>query len=90
MLCFHHNGVSPNVLNITCQTSIKWRYLQVYKDNGVDNADKALTLCEVEVYGRKVTEPKPILLESTTTEMISTDGIQLNQSMLHVLTCSFM
>ncbi|CAC5380554.1 unnamed protein product [Mytilus coruscus] len=81
-LCYHHYGISPPVINITCQTGTIGRYVQIYKENGVDFniTKKPLTLCEVEVYGRNLTDPNDIVIEITTGNSLSTDGTKLNQS----------
>ncbi|CAC5382785.1 unnamed protein product [Mytilus coruscus] len=83
-LCYHHHGISPLVINITCPTGTIGRYVQIYKHNGVDFniTNQPLTLCEVEVYGRNLTDPKDTVVEITTGNSLSTDVIQLNQNLI--------
>ncbi|CAG2257264.1 unnamed protein product [Mytilus edulis] len=75
-LCYHHDGVSPLVINITCPTGTIGRYVQIYKPNGVDFniTRQPLSLCEVEVYGRSIlTDPNDTVIETTTGNSLSTD-----------------
>ncbi|XP_063414980.1 fucolectin-3-like [Mytilus trossulus] len=72
-LCYHHVGISPLVINITCPNGTIGRYVQVYKPNGVvfNITQHPLSLCEVEVYGRRIlTDPADTVIEITTDKMI--------------------
>ncbi|CAC5382786.1 unnamed protein product [Mytilus coruscus] len=86
-LCYHHYEISPLVINITCRTGIIGRYVQIYKENGVDFniTNQPLTLCEVEVYGRNLTDPNDTVIEITTGNSITTNGIKLNQSTFQIV-----
>ncbi|CAG2190367.1 unnamed protein product [Mytilus edulis] len=75
-ICYHHDGISPLVINITCPTGTIGRFVQIYKQNGVDFniTEQPLTLCEVEVYGpRNLTDPADTVIETTTGNILSTD-----------------
>ncbi|XP_076071686.1 uncharacterized protein LOC143043112 [Mytilus galloprovincialis] len=75
-ICYHHDGISPLVINITCPTGTTGRFVQIYKQNGVDFniTEHPLTLCEVEVYGpRNLTDPADTVIETTTGNILSTD-----------------
>ena len=47
ILCYHHNGISPPVIQIACIHEAQGQYVKIYMEN---NSLNTLTLCEVEVY----------------------------------------
>jgi len=51
-LCYYHDGVSPLVLTIACNTILRGQYVKIFQlDPLPRDYNNALTLCEVEIYG---------------------------------------
>ena len=51
-LCYYHDGVSPLVLSIACNTSLQAQYVKILQTDPLPiGRSNALTLCEVEIYG---------------------------------------
>jgi len=51
-LCYYHDGFSPLVLTIACNTSLQAQYVKILQTDPLPIGIKtALTLCEVEIYG---------------------------------------
>ena len=50
ILCYHHNGISPPVIQIKCTHETQGQYVKIYMENNPLHSQNALTLCEVEVY----------------------------------------
>ncbi|CAC5419669.1 unnamed protein product [Mytilus coruscus] len=53
-LCYHQTGVAPTILNVTCvDENTRGRFVKINMTKNNDVENHCLTLCEVEVYGRK-------------------------------------
>ena len=51
-LCYYHDGFSPLVLTIACNTNLQGQYVKILQiDPQPITINTALTLCEVEIYG---------------------------------------
>ena len=51
-LCYYHDGVSPLVLTIACNTNLRGQYVKIFQLDPLPLAyGNVLTLCEVEIYG---------------------------------------
>jgi hypothetical protein len=49
ILCYHHNGISPPVIQIACTHEVQGQYVKIYMEHNSLNVKTILTLCEVEV-----------------------------------------
>lgn len=50
ILCYHHNGVSPPVIQIACTREVQGQYVKIFMEHNPRINANTLTLCEVEVY----------------------------------------
>ena len=50
ILCYSHEGRSPDILNVSCNRKNKGRYLEIRKISKPFGLNDTLTLCEVQVF----------------------------------------
>jgi hypothetical protein len=50
ILCYHHNGVSPPVIQIACTSEVQTQYVKIFMEHNSLIYENTLTLCEVKVY----------------------------------------